>query len=74
MDVILLVAAENIESARCGWNSVVDGDNEGGWRVHKWPAGRRQRGETRPAEEHLNRGVCCQMWCVGRPAAIAKRC
>ena len=31
MDVILLVAAGNIESA--GWNSVVDGDDEGGWRV-----------------------------------------
>ena len=31
MDVILLVAAGNIESAGC--NSVVDGDDEGGWRV-----------------------------------------
>ena len=33
MDVILLVtvAAGNIESA--GWNSVVDGDDQAGWRV-----------------------------------------
>ena len=70
MDVILLVAAGNIESA--GWNSVVDGDNEG-VKGAKWPAGRRQRGETGPAEQHFNHSVCCQMWCVGRPA-ITKRC
>ena len=31
MDVVLLVAVGIIESA--GWNSVVHGDNEGGWRV-----------------------------------------
>ena len=68
MDVILLVVAGDIESASADSNSVVDGDDEGGWRVHKWPAGRRQRGETGPAEQHSNRGVCCQTWCVGRPA------
>ena len=31
MDVILLVVAGNIGGA--GWNSVVDGGGEGGWRV-----------------------------------------
>ena len=71
MNAILLAAAGIAEGA--GWDGFVVRCEEVSFMVLKWLAGRTQRDETGPAEQHFNRGVCYQMWCVGRPA-IAKRC